>query len=391
MSSDPLSRFRVIDLTRARAGPTCVKQFADFGADVIKVESPADANDDQDIGSRDGFDMQNLHRNKRSMTLNLKSDEGRGILHALVAKSDVVVENYRPDVKQRLGCDYATLKHVNPRIVLVSISGFGQQGPYAARAGVDQIAQGMTGLMSVTGFPDNPPVRSGAAITDVTAGLLATIGTMTALLERESSGEGQWVQTSLLQAGLQLMDFQAARYLVAGEVPGRVGNEHPTIVPMSAYASADGHVNVGTFGNSMWVRLCEALGRPQLASRPEYLTAAERLANRALLDDELSTIFATRKTSDWVEAVNRVGVPCGPIYKVDELFGDQDIHLPLHASVQHRRLGQVKLVNQMVELSRTPAQLRSAIPELGEHTEAILAGLGYDAGAIAGLRARRVV
>ena len=391
LSSDPLSRFRVIDLTRARAGPTCVRQFADFGADVIKVESLADANDDQDIGSRDGFDMQNLHRNKRSMTLNLKSDEGRGILHALVAKSDVVVENYRPDVKQRLGCDYATLKRVNPRIVLVSISGFGQEGPYAARAGVDQIAQGMTGLMSVTGFPDNPPVRSGAAITDVTAGLLATIGTMTALLERESSGAGQWVQTSLLQAGLQLMDFQAARYLVAGEVPGRVGNEHPTIVPMSAYASADGHVNVGTFGNSMWVRLCEALGRPQLASRPEYLTAAARLANRALLDDELSAIFATRKTADWVEAINRVGVPCGPIYKVDELFGDADIHLPLHASVQHRRLGQVKLVNQMVELSRTPAQLRSAIPELGEHTEAILAGLGYDADAIAGLRARRVV
>ena len=391
MSSGPLSRFRVIDLTRARAGPTCVKQFADFGADVIKVESPADANDDQDIGSRDGFDMQNLHRNKRSMTLNLKSDEGRGILHALVAKSDVVVENYRPDVKRRLGCDYATLTGVNPRIVLVSISGFGQEGPYAARAGVDQIAQGMTGLMSVTGFPDHPPVRSGAAITDVTAGLLATIGTMTALLERESSGEGQWVRTSLLQAGLQLMDFQAARYLVAGEVPGRVGNEHPTIVPMSAYASADGYVNVGSFGNSMWVRLCEALGRPQLAMRPEYLTTAARLANRALLDDELSAIFVTRGTADWVEAINRVGVPCGPIYKVDELFGDQNIHLPLHASVQHRRLGSVKLVNQMVELSRTPAQVRSAIPELGEHTDAILAGLGYDAGAIAGLRARRAV
>lgn len=391
MPNGPLSRFRVIDLTRARAGPTCVKQFADFGADVIKIESPADASDDQDIGSRDGFDMQNLHRNKRSLTLNLKSEEGRGILHALVRAADVVVENYRPDVKNRLGCDYATLKGVNPRIVLVSISGFGQEGPYAARAGVDQIAQGMTGLMSVTGFPENPPVRSGAAITDVTAGLLATIGTMTALLEREQSGEGQWVQTSLLQAGVQLMDFQAARYLVAGEVPGRVGNEHPTIVPMSAYATADGHVNVGTFGNAMWVRLCEAIGRPDLPARAEYATAAARMANRAALDRELCAVFATRPTAHWVEAINAVGVPCGPIYRVDELFNDARIGLPLQARVAHPRLGSVRLVNQMVELSRTPSELRAPIPELGEHTNAILGELGYSAEAIAGLRARRVV
>jgi len=387
----PLSRFRVIDLTRARAGPTCVKQFADFGADVIKIESPADASDDQDIGSRDGFDMQNLHRNKRSLTLNLKSEEGRGILHALVRAADVVVENYRPEVKNRLGCDYATLQGVNPRIVLVSISGFGQSGPYAARAGVDQIAQGMTGLMSVTGFPEHPPVRSGAAITDVTAGLLATIGTMTALLEREQSGEGQWVQTSLLQAGVQLMDFQAARYLVAGEVPGRVGNEHPTVVPMSAYATADGHVNIGTFGNAMWVRLCEAIGRPDLPARAEYATAAERLANRAALDRDLSAVFATRPTAHWVEAINAVGVPCGPIYRVDELFGDARIKLPLAASVPHPRLGSVRLVNQMVELSRTPSALRTPIPEPGAHTAAILGELGYSTEAIAALGARRVV
>ncbi|MBM3559746.1 MAG: CoA transferase, partial [Alphaproteobacteria bacterium] len=322
---------------------------------------------------------------------NLKSEEGRGILHALVRAADVVVENYRPEVKNRLGCDYATLQGVNPRIVLVSISGFGQSGPYAARAGVDQIAQGMTGLMSVTGFPEHPPVRSGAAITDVTAGLLATIGTMTALLEREQSGEGQWVQTSLLQAGVQLMDFQAARYLVAGEVPGRVGNEHPTVVPMSAYATADGHVNIGTFGNAMWVRLCEAIGRPDLPARAEYATAAERLANRAALDRDLSAVFATRPTAHWVEAINAVGVPCGPIYRVDELFGDARIKLPLAASVPHQLLGSVRLVNQMVELSRTPSALRTPIPEPGAHTAAILGELGYSTEAIAALGARRVV
>jgi crotonobetainyl-CoA:carnitine CoA-transferase CaiB-like acyl-CoA transferase len=391
LPSEPLSHFRVIDLTRARAGPTCVKQFADFGADVIKVESPADATDDQDIGSRDGFDMQNLHRNKRSMTLNLKTPEGREIFLGLAKKADVVVENYRPDVKQRLGCDYETLQAVNPRIILVSISGFGQQGPYRNRPGIDQIAQGMTGLTSVTGFPENPPVRTGAAITDVTAGLLATIGTMTALLEREVSGKGQWVQTSLLQAGIALMDFQAARYLIAGEVPGRVGNDHPTLVPMSAYKTSDGFINVGTFGTSMWVRLCEALGKPELAQRDEYATAAARRNNRGALNKELNQLFATRPSAHWIEAINKVGVPCGPIYRVDEVFGDEQIHLPLHASVTHRRLGNLKLVNQMVELSRTPPSISSAMPELGEHTEKILGELGYNAEAIARLREKRVV
>jgi crotonobetainyl-CoA:carnitine CoA-transferase CaiB-like acyl-CoA transferase len=381
----------VIDLTRARAGPTCVKQFADFGADVIKVESPADATDDQDIGSRDGFDMQNLHRNKRSMTLNLKTPEGREIFHALAKRADVVVENYRPDVKQRLGCDYETLQGINPRIILVSISGFGQEGPYRNRPGIDQIAQGMTGLASVTGFPDNPPVRSGAAITDVTAGLLAAVGTMTALLERDVSGKGQWVQTSLLQAGIALMDFQAARYLIAGEVPGRVGNDHPTLVPMSVYDTADGFINVGTFGTSMWVRLCEVLGKPELALRREYATAAARLANREALNKELNQIFASRPSADWIDAINKVGVPCGPIYRVDELFGDEQIHLPLHASVKHRRLGSVKLVNQMIQLSRTPPSISSPTPELGEHTDSILGELGYGADAIAHLRERRVV
>lgn len=355
------------------------------------MESPADATDDQDIGSRDGFDMQNLHRNKRSMTLNLKTPEGREIFHALAKAADVVVENYRPDVKQRLGCDFETLHGINPRLILVSISGFGQEGPYRNRPGIDQIAQGMTGLASVTGFPDNPPVRSGAAITDVTAGLLAAIGTMTALLEREVSGKGQWVQTSLMQAGIALMDFQAARYLIAGEVPGRVGNDHPTIVPMSVYKTADGFINVGTFGTAMWVRLCEALGKPELARREEYATAAARLNNRDALNKELNEIFASRPSAQWIDAINRVGVPCGPIYRVDELFRDDQIHLPLHASVKHRRLGSLKLVNQMIQLSRTPPSICSPTPELGEHTDDILSELGYKADAIAHLRERRVV
>jgi len=392
-SRGALSRFRVIDLTRVRAGPTCVKQLADFGADVIKVESPPGVGEDPDIGGvRDGFDMQNLHRNKRSMTLNLKSPEGRAILHALARDADVVVENYRPDVKARLGCDYATLRGVNPRIVLTSVSGFGQGGPYVLRPGVDQVAQGMSGLMSVTGFPDGEPTRTGAAICDVTAGLLAALGTMTALLEREVSGEGQWVQTSLLQAGVALMDFQASRYTFAGEVGGRVGNDHATMVPTSAYPTADGRINVATTGNAIWERLCGAIGAPELARRPEYLTMADRVAHRDALNAELAAVFATRGNAEWIDRLNAAGVPCGPIWRVDELFADpQAEYLGLSVPVDHPRLGRHGLLDQMVTLTRTPAEIRSPTPELGAHTDEVLAGLGYDASARDALRARGVI
>src|SRR5512135_2894358 len=253
-ASPALSKLRILDLTRVRAGPSCVRQFADFGADVIKIENTAP----EDMGGpREGPDFQNLHRNKRSITLDLKSPQGKDIFMKLVKTADIVVENYRPDVKDRLGIDYASLRKVNKRIILASISGFGQDGPYRDRPGFDQIAQGMSGLMSVTGLPGQGPVRTGAAIADVTAGLLAALGIMTALLERETSGKGQWVQSSLLQAGLVLLDFQAARYLMKGEVPQQMGNDHPTSMPTSAYRTADGYLNVGASGEAMWKRLCE--------------------------------------------------------------------------------------------------------------------------------------
>ena len=255
-ASTALTRFRILDLSRVRAGPTCVKQFADFGADVIKIESPPGVDPNEGMsGPRSGFDMQNLHRNKRSMTLNLKLPEGRDVFARLVKTADVVVENYRPDVKFRLGIDYASLERINPRVILASISGFGQDGPYRERPGFDQIAQGMSGLMSVTGFPGQGPVRTGTAIADLAAGLFAALGIMTALLERESSGKGQWVQSSLLQSGVALLDFQAARYLMNGEVPPQVGNDHPTSMPTSAYKTADSYINVGASGDGMWARL----------------------------------------------------------------------------------------------------------------------------------------
>ena len=392
-ASTALARFRVIDLSRVRAGPTCVKQFADFGADVIKVESPPGVDPNEDMGGpRGGSDFQTLHRNKRSITLNLKLAEGRAILLALAKTADVVVENFRPDVKFRLGLDYDSLKAVNPRIVLASISGFGQDGPYRDRPGFDQIAQGMSGLMSVTGQPGQGPMRTGAAIADVSAGLFAALGIMTALLEREQSGEGQWVQSSLLQSGIALMDFQAARYLVEGEVPGQVGNDHPTSMPTSAYRTADGYINVGASGDGMWVRLCGAMGRADLLERDEFRDQPARARNRAALNAALNETFGTKPSAAWIALLNEAGVPCGPIYAVDEVFGDPQVrHLEAAAAVEHPTLGTIRLVNQAVKLTRTPASVAAAPPERGEHTEEVLRELGYGAPDIVRLRAARVI
>ena len=392
-ASQALERFRVLDLSRVRAGPTCVRQLADFGADVIKIESPpgVDPNDGMG-GPRDGPDFQNLHRNKRSLTLNLKAPQGREIFLELVAKADVVVENFRPDVKHRLGIDYEALKAVNRRIVLASISGFGQDGPYRDRPGFDQIAQGMSGLMSVTGLPGQGPVRAGAAVDDVSAGLFAALGVLTALLEREVSGEGQWVQSSLLHAGIALLDFQAARYLMKGEVPAQVGNDHPTSIPTSAFTTADGHMNVAASGEGMWVRLCEAIDRKDLLERAEFKGDANRSKNRAALNAELNASLRARPSAEWIEILNRAGVPCGPIYAMDQVFADPQVrHLRIAAGVAHPRLGTLQLVSQAAKLSRTPGTLASAAPERGAHTEEVLAELGYDRATIERLRAERVM
>jgi crotonobetainyl-CoA:carnitine CoA-transferase CaiB-like acyl-CoA transferase len=392
-ASAALSRFRVLDLSRVRAGPTCVKQLADFGADVIKIEPPAGTDPNDNMGGpRHGPDMQNLHRNKRAMTLNLKLPEGRDVFARLAKSADVVVENYRPDVKYRLGIDYESLARINPRIVLASISGFGQDGPYRERPGFDQIAQGMSGLMSVTGRPGEGPMRTGAAIADMAAGLFAALGIMTALLEREVSGRGQWVQSSLLQSGIALLDFQAARYLMKGEIPEQVGNDHPTSMPTSAYTTADGYLNVGASGEGMWQRLCRTIGREDLIAEEAFRDNERRAANRAALNASLNREFSKASTAHWVEVLNRAGVPCGPIYRMDQAFADPQVrHLQAAADVEHPKLGRFQVVNQAIKLSRTPATIAAATPELGEHTDEILAEAGYSASDIRGMRERKVV
>jgi crotonobetainyl-CoA:carnitine CoA-transferase CaiB-like acyl-CoA transferase len=393
MSKPVLAALRVLDLTRARAGPTCVKHLADFGADVIKIESPPglDENAGQS-GARHGHDMQNLHRNKRSMTLNLKSAEGRAVFMDLVKKADIVVENYRPDVKFRLGIDYESLKGVNPRIILASVSGFGQDGPYRERPGVDQIAQGMGGLMMVTGRPDEGPMRVGAAVCDMTAGFLAALGVMTALYEREASGQGQWVQTNLLHSAIALLDFQAARYTVEKDVPKQVGNDHPTGMPTSAYRTQDGYINIGAAGDGMWRKLCIATGCEALIAHPDYCDGRQRSKNRRALNQALDAALAKKSSAEWIDIINRAGVPCGPIYTMDQVFADPQVqHIKASAPVTHPVLGEINLISPPITMSRTPAALVRAAPELGEHTDAVLRELGYDDAKIAALHDQKAV
>jgi crotonobetainyl-CoA:carnitine CoA-transferase CaiB-like acyl-CoA transferase len=392
-ASQALSRFTVLDLTRVRSGPTAVRQFADWGANVIKIDALTDdAGGEQPGGPRQGSDFQNLHRNKRAMTLNLKDPKGLEVFRRLAAKADVVVENFRPDVKARLGIDYESLRQINPAIVYGSISGFGQDGPYHRRPGFDQIAQGMGGLMSITGAPGEGPMRVGIPVADLTAGLFCAMGILTALLERDVSGEGQWVQTSLLQAQIFMLDFQAARWLMEQDVAKQAGNNHPTSIPTGVFKTEDGYINIATTGGKIWERCAEAIGAPELLINPDYTTGPLRSKNRDALNASISTCTAKKTTDVWVKELNAAGVPCGPIYSIDQMFEDDQVkHLGIAQDVPNDENRHIRLVAQPFTLSRTPSHMAARPPEVGEQTEDVLAEFGFAADEIAALKQHKIV
>ena len=390
-ASAALARFRVIDLTQVRAGPTACRQLADWGADVIQVQMPEHMRGDDTLGGQDGSDYQYTHRNKRSVTINLKEAEGISVLKQLIAGADVVVENFRPDVKFRLGIDYETLSADHPGLVYASISGFGQTGPLASRPGFDQIAQGMGGLMSVTGLAEQGPTRVGIPIADLCAGIFAAQGILVALLEREASGKGQWLHTSLLESMIYMMDFQTSRWLIDGEVATQAGNFHPTSIPTGVYKARDGYMNIAVFGSKIWERFCDILGAPEWVTDARYMAKAGRSVNRDSLNDEINRRLALQDRAYWIERLNAGGVACGLINNLQEVFAEpQVVHLGIVQDVVSKHQGPQRLVGQPVQLERTPSKIARAAPRRGEHSEEILAELGYSAQDVARLKATGV-
>lgn len=388
----PLTGYTVLDLTRARSGPTAARQLADWGANVIKIEEPGDPDGDGGpFDKRHAADFQNLHRNKRSMTLNLKSPEGLAVFKRLAEKADVLIENYRPGVKHRLGIDYESLRQINPRLVYGSISGFGQDGPYADRPGLDHVVQGMAGLMSITGLPGQGPVRAGIAISDSSAGIYLSFGIVLALLDRSRTGQGQWVHTSLLQALIAMEDFQAARWLVSREVPRQAGNNHPTAIPTGVFKTADGYINIAASGN-LYERLCRAIDAPELIKHPDYADFMVRSTNRDALNREIEARTVKRTSAEWIAALNKAGVPCGPINTMDKVFADPQVqHIGIAKPVQHPELGDIRIIGQGVNLGGGSPGIRAHAPDRGAHTAEVLRELGYDEAKIEEMKRRGVV
>jgi crotonobetainyl-CoA:carnitine CoA-transferase CaiB-like acyl-CoA transferase len=390
----PLSGFKVLDLTIARAGPAAVRLLADWGADVTRVEPPAKKDRGSVTGRRRGADEQNLHRNKRSLCLDLKTPQGAEVLRRLIERSDVVAENFRADVKARLGLTYEQLKEVNPGIILASISGFGQDGPYSDRPGVDQIVQGMSGLSSVTGEPGRGAMRTGIAISDTTAGMFLGQGILLALLHRERTGEGQWVHTSLIEGMLNKLDFQGARYTVAGDIPGQEGNAHPTQVPMSTFDASDGQVNICASTNNMWSGFCKALGATALNDNADYKEFTSRVEHRRKLDAEVNTVTKQFTVDELVAKLNPAGVPCGPVYNIGQAFEDPQVkHLRMTRPARHPVLGDVNLIRSPINLSAFPhpETFHHAAPDPGEQSDVLLEELGYSPDAIARMKSQGAV
>jgi crotonobetainyl-CoA:carnitine CoA-transferase CaiB-like acyl-CoA transferase len=390
----PLDHLLVLDVTAFRAGPTAVRQLADWGARVITIERPADDGGEGALGARLGSDFQNLRRNNESLTLDLKHPDGKALFLELVERADVVIENFAPGVTERLGLDWESLRQVNPRLVYGSISGFGQVGPWSRRPGYDQVAQGMAGLMSVTGLPGQGPVRAGHAVADSSSGIYLAFAILTAIIRRDRTGEGSWVRTSLLEALIAMMDFQAARVLMEGDVPGQQGNHHPTGVPMGTFPASDGVFNLAPGTNAHWQALCKVLGRPEWADDERYARPGSRRKRRDEVNTMIAEVTATRPADHWIDALLAVGVPAGPVLDLGQVFAHPQVQaLGMAQPVPHPQHPEAAVVGQPITFGDGLGErgVRRAAPALGEHTEAILAELGRNLDQVEALRAAGVV
>jgi crotonobetainyl-CoA:carnitine CoA-transferase CaiB-like acyl-CoA transferase len=390
----PLSHIKVLDLTLARAGPTAVRLLADWGAQVTRIEPPAKTASGDLSGARHSPDSQNLHRNKRGLCLNLKAPEGLGVFLKLVAQADVVVENFRRDVKHRLKIDYDSLKKINPKIIYGSISGFGQTGPYSERPGVDQIVQGTSGLMSITGDKNGEPTRVGIAISDTSAGMFLGQGILLALIARDQTGEGQWVHTSLLESMLCKLDFQGARYTMSGDVPARAGNHHPTNSPMGVFEAQDGQVNLAASSNKMFANLCRVISAEALLQDQRFVKAAGRIQHRTDLTAEINSRTCQMSVAELVTKLNDAGCPCGPIYDIGEAFEDEQAQsLKMTRTANHPVLGNIDLIRSPINFagSAYETSFSRPAPELGEHTDEILIEAGISEDEISALRQAKVI
>jgi crotonobetainyl-CoA:carnitine CoA-transferase CaiB-like acyl-CoA transferase len=387
----PLSGITVLDLSIARAGPTAVRHLADWGAEIIRVEPPSSRKDEL-LGSRYGPDYQNLHRNKRMIQLDLKSPDGHAAFMRLAARADVMVENMRVPVKHRLKISWDDVHPINPRLVYGSISGFGQSGPYRDRGGVDQIAQGMGGLMSITGEPGRGPMRVGTAIADLTAGNLLALAIMMALFDRTRTGVGRWVHTSLLESQIFMLDFQAARWLMDGEVAGQAGNDHPTFIPMGVFPASDGHINIAASSDRLWTRFCDAIEKPEWKDRDEWKTAGARSRLRKEINAAIGEVTKLKPSAHWIELLEESGIPCGPIYSIDQVFADPQVrHLAMATPIAHPRLGQTNVVNSALNISGVEKGVRTPVPAAGQHTDEVLREIGYSDDEIVAMRTNGVI
>ena len=390
----PLDHLLVLDLTVFRAGPTAVRQLADWGARVITIERPPADGGENAVGARLGSDFQNLRRNNESLTLDLKQPEGKAVFLELVTRADVVVENFAPGVTSRLGLDWESLRVVNPRLVYGSISGFGQVGPWSHRPGYDQVAQGMSGLMSVTGLPGQGPVRSGHAVADSSSGIYLAFGILMALIRRDRTGEGSWVRTSLLESLVAMMDFQAARVLMEGEVPQQQGNHHPTGVPMGTFPSADGVFNLAPGTNAHFRSVCQVLGHPEWADDERYAQPGSRRKRREEVNEMIAAVTITRSAEEWIDAFLAVGVPSGPVLDLGQMFAHPQVQaLGIAQPVDHPEFADAAVVGQPLTFGDGVGDrgVRRAAPSLGAHTETILAELGRTSEEVASMRERHII